>query len=103
MASQETTKTALRPLGSRVLAQYAEQEEKLRGGIILPDSAKKKQAIAVVISTGPGIQGKDGKMHPIPVEAGNKILLEKYAGQEVSLDDEEFIIVKAEDIIAIIN
>lgn len=103
MASQETTKTVLRPLGSRVIAQYVEQEEKLKGGIILPDSAKKKQATAVVISTGPGIQGKDGKMHPIPVEAGDKILIEKYAGQEVSLDDEEFIIVKAEDIIAIIN
>jgi chaperonin GroES len=103
MASQEITKTTLRPLGSRVLVQYLEQEEKLKGGIILPNSAKKKQTTAVVISTGPGIQGKDGKMHPIPVKAGDKILIEKYAGQEVSLDDEEFIIVKAEDIIAIIN
>ena len=97
------TETSLKPLGSRVVAKYLEEEEKLKGGLILPDSAKKKQATAVVVATGTGIQGKDGKTHPIPVQAGDKILIEKYAGQEVSLDDEEFVIVKAEDIIAIIN
>ena len=103
MTSQETLKTTLKPLGSRVLAKRLEQEEKLKGGIILPDSAKKKQETAVVIAVGTGIQGKDGKIHPIPVEIGDKILVDKYAGQEVKLNDQEFFIVKSEDIIAVIN
>ena len=104
MTSQETLKkTTLKPLGSRVLAKRLEQEEKLKGGIILPDSAKKKQETAVVIAIGTGIQGKDGKLHSIPVQVGDKILIDKYAGQEVKLDDEEFIIVKSEDIIAVVG
>ena len=103
MASQETTKTILRPLGSRVLAKRLDQEEKLKGGIILPDSAKKKQETAIVISIGPGVLNKDGTIQPIPVQVGDKILMDKYSGQEVKLGDEEFIIVKSEDIIAIIN
>ncbi len=103
MASQEIIKTTLKPLGSRVLVKHLDQEEKLKGGIILPDSAKKKQATAVVVAVGDGIQGKDGKMYPIPVQIGEKVLIDKYSGQEVTLNDEEFVIVKSEDIIAILN
>jgi chaperonin GroES len=103
MASQETTKTTLRPLGDRVLAQRLDQEEKLKGGIILPDSAKKKQETAVVIAVGPGLSDKNGKLQPMPVQVGDKILMDKYSGQEVTLSDEEFIIVKASDIVAVIN
>lgn len=103
MNSQETTKTTLTPLGSRVLAKRLEQEEKLKGGIILPDSAKKKQETALVVAVGTGVQGKDGIVHPIPVQAGDKILLDKYSGQEITLNDEEFVIVKSEDIIAVVN
>ena len=103
MKSQETTKVALKPLGSRVLAQRLEQEEKLKGGIILPDSAKKKQETAVVVAVGPGSIGKDGQSIPVCVQVGDKILIDKYAGQEVTLNDEEFVIVRSEDIVAIIN
>jgi chaperonin GroES len=99
----ETTKIVLKPLSNRVLAKRLEQEEKLKGGIILPDSAKKKQEIAVVIAIGPGALGKDGKVQPMPVQVGDKILMDKYSGQEVTLQDEEFVIVKADDIVAVIN
>ncbi|MBM3199115.1 MAG: co-chaperone GroES [Chlamydiae bacterium] len=99
----ETTKIVLKPLSNRVLAKRLEQEDKLKGGIILPDSAKKKQEIAVVIAIGPGALGKDGKLQPMPVQVGDKILMDKYSGQEVTLQDEEFVIVKADDIVAVIN
>lgn len=102
MTSQQMTKTTLKPLGNRVLAQRLKQEEKLKGGIILPDSAKKSQEIAIVMAVGPGIE-IDGILHAVPVQAGNKILMDKYSGQEVELDGEKYIIVKADDIVAIVE
>lgn len=103
MASEQMTKTTLRPLGSRVLTQKLKQADTLKGGIILPDSAKKNQEIAVVISVGPGAKDKEGNLHPIPVQVGDKVLMDKYSGQEIELDGEKFVIVKADDIIAIVN
>jgi len=104
MTQQQTTKkTTLKPLGNRVLAERLKQEETLKGGIILPDSAKKKQETAKVIAVGPGIQNKEGKMIPPPVVVGDTILMDKYAGQEVTIDDQEYVIVRADDIIAIVN
>ncbi len=102
MTSQEMTKTTLKPLGSKVLVQKLKQDAALKGGIILPDSAKKEE-IAVVIAVGPGIQDKDGNIRKIPVEPGDKVLLDKYSGQEVELEGEKFIIVKSEEIIAIVG
>ncbi|HKY99567.1 MAG TPA: co-chaperone GroES [Rhabdochlamydiaceae bacterium] len=103
MAQQTTKKTTIKPLGNRVLVKRLEQEETLKGGIILPDTAKKKQEAAEVISIGTGTINKEGKTLPVPVKTGDKILMDKYSGQEVSIDDEEYIIIKADDIIAIIN
>ncbi|MCX6990770.1 MAG: co-chaperone GroES [Chlamydiae bacterium] len=104
MTQQQTSKkTTLKPLGNRVLAQRLQQEETLKGGIILPDSAKKKQETAKVIAVGPGIENKEGKMILPPVSVGDTILMDKYSGQEVTIDDEEYVIVKADDIIAIVN
>lgn len=104
MTQQQTTKkTTLKPLGNRVLAKRLQQEETLKGGIILPDSAKKKQETATVIAVGPGIPNKEGKLVPPPVSVGDTILMDKYAGQEVTIDDEEYVIVRADDIIAIVN
>jgi chaperonin GroES len=102
LTKETKTKTTLKPLGNRVLAKRLEQE-KTQGGIILPDSAKKKQETAEVIAVGSGTPNKDGKILPMPVQVGDKILMDKYSGQEVSLNDEEFIVVKAEDIVAIIQ
>ncbi len=104
MAQQQTEKKlSLQPLGNRVVAKRIEKEEVLRGGIILPDSAKKKQETAKIIAIGPGQLTKEGKTLPMPVSIGDVVLMDKYAAQEVTLDDEEYIIVKADDIIAIVN
>jgi chaperonin GroES len=103
MVQQTAKKTILKPLSNRVLVKRLEQEETVKGGIILPDTAKKKQETAVVIAIGPGKTSEDGKLQPMPVKVGDTILMDKYSGQEVSIDDEDYVIVKADDIIAIIN
>ncbi len=103
MAQQTTNKLTVKPLGNRVLAKRLEQEETLKGGLILPDTAKKKQETAKVIAIGTGKSIKDGQVLPIPVKVGDTILMDKYAGQEVTIEDEEYIIVNADDIVAIIN
>lgn len=103
MTTQTAKKISLKPLGNRVLTQRIEEETNLKGGIILPDSAKKKQETAKVIAVGPGKTDKDGNLSPMPVSVGDTILMDKYSGQEVTIDDVEYIIVRADDIIAIIN
>ena len=103
MSQQVEKKTSLRPLGDRVLMQRLEPEETFKGGIILPDSAKKKPETATVITIGQGKTTKEGKVLPMPVAVGDKVLIDKYAGQDVTLDDEEYVVVKADDIIAIIE
>lgn len=103
MAQETMKKHQLRPLGNRVLAKRLEQTAPLKGGIILPDNAKQKQEAALVIAVGTGTINKEGKTLPMPVKVGDKILMDKYAGQEVTLNDEEYIIIRAEDVIAIIN
>jgi chaperonin GroES len=103
MAQQTAKKITLKPLGNRVVAKRQEAAETLKGGILLPDSAKKKQETAEVVAVGTGSKTKEGKNIEIPVQVGDIILMDKYSGQEVSIDDEEYVIVKADDIIAIIN
>lgn len=97
------SKTTLRPLGDRVLLRRLDAEETLKGGIILPDSAKKKQEQAEVIAIGTGKTDKNGSLIPIPVKVGDIVLMEKYSGQEVTLDDQEFVILKASELIATIE
>ena len=99
----QAVKTKLKPLGNRVLAQRLEAETTVKGGIILPDSAKKKQETARVIAVGSGKKLDDGKVAPMPVKENDLILIDKYSGQEVTVDDAEYVIVKADDIIAIIE
>ena len=103
MTQQTEKKLSIKPLVSRVVAERLEQEETLKGGIILPDSAKKKQESARVLALGPGQTTKDGKTVPMPVKVGDIILMDKYAAQEINIDDEDYVIVKADDIIAILN
>lgn len=106
--TQATTKCTsqnvkLKPLGNRVLVRRLAAEEKLKGGIILPDTAKKKQEQAEVIAIGCGKKDKNGVCIAMPVKIGDIILMEKYTGQEVTLNDEEFVILRADDIIAIVE
>lgn len=96
------TPPAFRPLGNRVLIRRLAAEEK-KGGIILPDAAKKKQEQAEVIAVGAGIKDKSGQLVPLPVKAGDIVLMEKYSGQEITLNDQEYVIVRADDLIAIIE
>lgn len=103
MTQQTAKKITLKPLGNRVLVQRMEPQETMKGGIILPDSAKKKQETAKVVSIGSGKRLDDGKVLPIPVKVGDVILMDKYSGQEVTINDEEYMILKADDIIATIE
>lgn len=99
----KTTPVSLRPLGNRVLLRRLAAEETLKGGIILPDAAKKKQEQAEVMAVGTGKKDKSGQLIPIPVKTGDVVLLEKYSGQEVTLDGEDYVIVRSEDLIAVIE
>jgi chaperonin GroES len=102
---REKTQAAVKfqPLGNRVLLRRLEHEEKLKGGIILPDNVKKKQEQAEVIAVGAGKKDKSGQLIAIPVKVGDIVLIEKYSGQEVTLNDQEYVIAKADDLIAIIE
>jgi chaperonin GroES len=92
----------LKPLGDRVVLKKQEAEEKTQSGIILPDSAKEKPQAAVVTAVGPG-RVEDGKTIPVQVKEGDKVIYSHYSGTEVKLDDEEYIIVKQSDILAVIQ
>lgn len=89
----------IRPLGDRVVLQHKEAEETTRSGIIPPDSAKEKPQEAVVIAVGSG-KYVDGKTVPASVKKGDRVICSKYAGTELKIDEEEFIIVSEDDIIA---
>jgi chaperonin GroES len=92
-----------RPLQDRVLVRRIEQEEKTAGGIIIPDTAKEKPMEGEVIAAGPGVRGEDGKLHPLDVKAGDRILFGKWSGSEVKIDGEDLIIMKESDILGIIE
>jgi len=92
-----------RPLHDRVLVRRLEQEEKTAGGIIIPDTAKEKPMEGEVIAVGLGARGEDGKIHPLDVKAGDRILFGKWSGSEVKIDSEELIIMKESDILGIIE
>ncbi len=93
---------AFRPLGNRVLIRRLAAEEK-KGGILLPDAAKKKQEQAEVVAIGSGVKDKNGQLIPLFVKVGDIVLMEKYSGQEITLNDQEYVIVRADDLIAIIE
>ena len=100
--SKQDVKVNFRPMGDRVLARRLE-EEAVQGGIILPDSAKKKQEKAVVVAVGSGKIDKNGNVVPSPVNVGEVVIMDKYAGQEVTVEGEEFIVVRFDDIVAVIE
>jgi chaperonin GroES len=91
-----------RPLHDRVLIRRVESEEMTAGGIIIPDTAKEKPMEGEVVSAGPGARGEDGKLQPMDVRAGDRVLFGKWSGTEVKLDGEELIIMKESDIMGVI-
>ena len=92
-----------KPLHDRVVVRRIEQEEKTAGGIIIPDTAKEKPMEGEVIAVGSGARGEDGKIQPLDVKAGDRILFGKWSGTEVKLDGEELLIMKESDIMGIIE
>ena len=91
------------PLHDRVLVRRLEEKETAKGGIIIPDTAKEKPQEGEVIAVGSGVRGEDGRVHPLDVKAGDRILFGKWSGSEVKIDGEELIIMKESDILGIIE
>lgn len=95
-------KTSIQPLADRVLVKRIEEEKQTKGGIIVPDTAKEKPQQGKVVAVGPGRMSEDGKRIKPGVKKGDKVLFGKYAGTEVSMGNEEYLILREEDILAII-
>ena len=94
---------ALRPLHDRILVRRIEEEEQKVGGIIIPDSAKEKPQQGKVVAVGNGKADKDGKRIPLDVKDGDTILFGKYSGQEVRVDNEDFLIMREDEVLAVIE
>src|SRR5689334_21179371 len=92
-----------RPLGDRVLLRRDEEDEKTKGGIIIPDTAKEKPQEGEVIAVGPGARDEDGKTVPLDVKVGERILFGKWSGTEVKIDGEDLIIMKESDILGVVE
>lgn len=93
----------IRPLHDRILARRIEEKEQVRGGIIIPDTAKEKPLEAEIIAVGEGKVTDDGKRIPLDVKVGDRVLIGKYSGTEVKLQDEEYIILREEEVLGVIK
>jgi chaperonin GroES len=92
-----------RPLHDRVLIRRVEQEAKTAGGILIPDTAQEKPMEGEVIAAGPGARGEDGKVHPLDVKAGDRVLFGKWSGTEIKIEGEELMIMKESDIMGLVE
>jgi chaperonin GroES len=93
----------IRPLHDRVVVKRIEQGEQIRGGIIIPDTAKEKPQEAEVVAVGPGKLNDEGKRMPIDVKAGDRVLIGKYSGSEIKIDGEELVILREDEILAVVG
>ncbi len=94
---------ALKPLGDRIVVKQLDSEEKTKGGIVLPDAAKEKPQEAKVVAVGPGRLLDDGKVKALEVKSGDRVLYGKYSGTEVSVHGEDYLILREEDVLAIVG
>ena len=94
---------AFRPLGDRVLVKRVEEEEKTKGGIIIPDTAKEKPQEGEVVSVGPGARDDQGKVNALELKAGDRILFGKWSGTEVKIDGDDLIIMKESDVLGVLS
>jgi chaperonin GroES len=92
-----------KPLRDRVFVKYSTEEEKTSGGLYIPDTAKEKPQKGAVIAIGPGRVTDDGKRQPMDVKVGDIILFDKYSGSKIKMDDEEYLIIREEDILGIVE
>ena len=93
----------LRPLGDRILVKRLEAEDVVRGGIIIPDSAKEKPQDGIVVALGEGRKTKSGKVLPFEVKVGDRVMIEKYTGSEITLEGDEYTIIKEDGVLAVIS
>ena len=96
-------KTKFRPLHDRVVVKRIEADEKTKGGIIIPDTAKEKPSQGEVVAVGPGGRDETGKLIPMDIKAGDKVLFGKWSGTEVKLDGEDLLIIKVADIMGVVE
>ena len=99
----KTLTATLQPLHDRILVKRIEEGEVRRGGLIIPDSAKEKPQEGKVLAVGKGTVNEDGKKTPLDVKAGDRVLFGKYSGSEVTLDGQEYLIMKEEDVLGILG
>ena len=95
--------TKFRPLHDRILIEPTEQEERTKGGVIIPDTAKEKPVEGRVVAVGPGARDENGKLHPLDVKVGDRVLYGKWSGTEVKVDGEDLLIVKESDVMGVIE
>jgi chaperonin GroES len=95
--------TILHPLHDRILVKRIEEDKALRSGLIIPDSAKEKPQEGKVLAVGNGTVSEDGKKTPLDVKTGDRVLFGKYSGSEVTLDGQEYLIMKEEDVLGILS
>ena len=93
----------IRPLHDRVLVKRIELQEQVRGGIIIPDTAKEKPQEAEVVAVGPGKLNDEGKRTPLEVQPGDRVLMGKYSGSEIKIDDMDYVICREDEILAVIG
>ena len=93
----------LRPLHDRILIKRIEEKETVKGGIIIPDTAKEKPQEGEVVAVGNGKKEKDGKLVPLDVKAGDRILFGKYSGAEIKMDNQEYLILREEEVLGILE
>lgn len=93
----------IRPLHDRVLVKRIESQEQVRGGIIIPDTAKEKPQEAQVVAVGPGKLSDEGKRSPMDVKEGDRILMGKYSGSEIKIEDNDYVILREDEILAVIG
>ncbi len=94
---------SVRPLHDRVLVKRLEEEEQVRGGIIIPDAAKEKPQEAEVVAVGPGKRQDDGERAALDVSVGDRVLIGKYSGSDIKIDDEDMVILREDEILAIVD
>lgn len=93
----------IQPLGNRLVAERISAEEQIVGGIIIPDSAKEKGQTAKIVAAGPGTKKDDGSVVPLDVKAGDTVMIGKYAGNEVSVDGTEYLILTEDDVLGVVE
>jgi chaperonin GroES len=93
----------IRPLQDRVIVKRLEEEQKTAGGIIIPDTAKEKPQKGEIVAAGPGKRNEDGKLQPLDIKKGDKVLFSKYAGTEIKVEGDELLIMREDDIVGVIE